>query len=333
MTTAQTPEEDGKRVASSWLYMVVGTWLLAGIWATIWYRHGHLPKTSASPAIFLAPRRIASSTAFDATKLQQLDHLILVPGHAVLDPHAESLEFADEQESVWHLMEYQRNQDLPQVLVSHIQRGVQEAAEDPNALLVFSGGQTRPEAGPHDEGSSYLRVAEHYDWWGHGSKIEDSELSVAQRAVTEDFAADSFQNVLFSICRFREVVGAYPKKISVVGFSFKQDRFVRLHRAAIRFPVQSFNYIGIHPSHPSKPMLFDLAQAEEGERTNSVVLFQADPYGCSSSQLLAKRTARNPFRRTNPYPLSCPELRGLLEWCKEGLYPFPLPWNSSTVNA
>merc|ERR1712096_465826 len=167
-------------------------------------------------------------------------------------------------------MDYQRNQDMPQALVSHIQRGVMEAASDPKALLVFSGGQTRPEAGPHDEGSSYYRVAEHYRWWGHDSSIEGPGLAVSQRAVTEDFATDSFQNLLFSICRFHEVVGSYPAQISVVGFSFKRQRFVSLHRAAIRFPLKHFRYIGIEPPRASR---FDLAKAELGEKRNSVVLF------------------------------------------------------------
>merc|ERR1740130_1520374 len=94
---------------------------------------------------------------------------------------------------------------MPQVLVSHIQSGVEVAAADPRALLVFSGGQTRSEAGPHDEGGSYYRVAEHYGWWGHDSDADDSRLSVSQRTVLEDFATDSFQNLLFSICRFHEV--------------------------------------------------------------------------------------------------------------------------------
>merc|ERR1719482_743314 len=142
-------------------------------------------------------------------------------------------------------MDYQRNQDLPKAFVSHIQRGVQETADDPKALLIFSGGQTRPEAGPHDEASSYYRVAEHYGWWGHASSTDGEDLSVAQRTVTEDFAADSFQNLLFSICRFHEVVGRYPARITVVGFSFKMHRFASLHRAALRFPIDRFRYVGI----------------------------------------------------------------------------------------
>lgn len=285
--------------------------------------------TTTTPTRFLWARYPAAQTTFDASKLQQLDHLILVAGHAVLDPHAESLERADRRDGVWYLMDYQRNQDLPQAFVSHIKRGVDEAAADPQALLVFSGGQTRPEAGPLDEASSYYRVAEHYGWWDQGSETNDDGLSVPLRTVTEDFATDSFQNLMFSICRFHEVVGSYPSKITVIGFSFKMQRFASLHRAAIRFPIERFRYIGIEPPSSSH---FDLAKAEQGEKTNSVRFFEGDPYGCKDPVLREKRSARNPFKRTNPYPLSCPAMRGLLEWCKTDVYPDALPWPSVPIS-
>lgn len=300
-------------------------WLLvSGLWLTS--HADHLQKmgtTTTAPEAFLSTRSPTVNMPFDASVLQDLDHLVLVAGHAVLDPHSESLDSADRREGVWHLLDYQRNQDMPKVLVSHIQSGVRAAAADPKALLVFSGGQTRPEAGPHDEGGSYYRVAEHYGWWGHDSGEEGSNIPVSQRTVLEDFAADSFQNLVFSICRFHEVVGRYPSQITVVGFSFKAERFASMHRAAIRFPVHRFRYIGVEtPSH------FDLAKAELGERMNSVLPFQADPYGCNSPLLREKRLARNPFKRTNPYPLSCPELRGLLRWCKADIFPYALPWSA-----
>jgi len=314
------------RVHREFVYLCL---LVAGIWISA--NQDHLLKTettTTTPDRFLWARSPAVNLPFDANRLKDLDHLVLVAGHAVLDPHAESLESADRQERVWYLMDYQRNQDMPQVLVSHIQRGVTEAVADPKSLLVFSGGQTRPEAGPHDEGSSYYRVAEHYGWWGHGSSTEDAKLSVAQRTVTEDFATDSFQNLLFSICRFHEVVGTYPTRITVVGFSFKMHRFASLHRAAIRFPIDRFRYVGIDP-----PKHFDLAKARLGEKRNSIRPFQADPYGCSSPLLHEKRLARNPFRRTDPYPLSCPDLGGLLNWCRPEIFPRELPWNKTLITS
>ena len=81
-----------------------------------------------------------------------------------------------------------------QSFVDHIRLGVQEAAEDPTALLLFSGGQTRQEAGPRSEGLSYWIVAEAAKWFG----TED----VRKRTFTEEHARDSFENLLFSLCRY-----------------------------------------------------------------------------------------------------------------------------------
>lgn len=266
--------------------------------------------------------------SFNASQLHQLDHLIMVAGHAVT--MAESLDRADSNDGVWFLLEYQRRQDMPAALVGHIRRGVEVAAADPKSLLVFSGGQTRSEAGPRDEGSSYYRVAEHYRWWGASSrKARDGQmgLAVAQRTVTEEFATDSFQNLLYSICRFQEVVGHYPRKVTVVSFDFKRQRFAELHRVALRFPRAQFDFVGLQPPFGSR---FNVERAKEGERLNAASLFEVDPYGCNSPTLAFKREERNPFRRIAPYPLSCPAMRDLLAWCGPHKFLGQLPWSEST---
>lgn len=53
-----------------------------------------------------------------------------------------------------------------QSFLDHIKLGIETAAEDPNALLLFSGGQTRKAAGPRSEGLSYWLVAEAAQWFG-----------------------------------------------------------------------------------------------------------------------------------------------------------------------
>lgn len=71
-----------------------------------------------------------------------------------------------------------------------------------------------------------------------------SGSTVRARTTTEEFATDSFQNLMYSICRFKEVTGNYPNKITTVSFSFKRRRFETLHAPALRWPPQSFFYIG-----------------------------------------------------------------------------------------
>jgi hypothetical protein len=132
---------------------------------------------------------------------------------------------------------------------------------------------------------------------------------------------------LFSICRFKEVTGNYPSKITTVSFSFKQRRFESLHAPALGWPKGSFFYIGVDPPASTG---FNLERAKEGEWKNAAAPFESDPYGCHSPVLQQKRKDRNPFSRTPPYPLSCPEMKDLLSYC--GPDPFPwgrLPWGSS----
>jgi hypothetical protein len=77
--------------------------------------------------------------------------------------------------------------------IDHIELGVKKASLDPLAMLLFSGGQTRKEAGPRSEGLSYWVVAEAASWFG--------EVQVRNRTFTEEHARDSFENLLFGICR------------------------------------------------------------------------------------------------------------------------------------
>jgi hypothetical protein len=75
---------------------------------------------------------------------------------------------------------------------------------------------------------------------------------------------------LFSIARFREYTGHFPSKITVVGYNFKRPRFEELHRSALRWPKQKFNYIGVDPDHADDSN----SKAIEGE----VRLFQIFPF-------------------------------------------------------
>lgn len=67
------------------------------------------------------------------------------------------------------------------------------------------------------------------------------------RSGTEDFARDSFENLLFSVARFRELAGRLPERIVVVSFGFKAYRFTELHRTAMRFPSERFYFAGLDP--------------------------------------------------------------------------------------
>lgn len=63
-------------------------------------------------------------------------------------------------------------------------------------------------------------------------------------AALQEHARDSFENVLFSLCRFFELTGHYPAKITAVSYTLKQARFEQLHRAAVRYPADQFEFLG-----------------------------------------------------------------------------------------
>lgn len=219
-----------------------------------------------------------------------LDHLVLVAGHAVYV--ADNFDHPDADES-WFLQSFQKGE--PSFYIEHIQRGVQLAAGNPKALLVFSGGQTRIEAGPRSEAQSYWLVANHFRWW--------QNQCVVIRSTTEEFARDSFENLLFGICRFFECVGSYPKKVTVVTWGFKRARF-DLHRKAIQFSDVGYTFDGVN-----NPV--DLAGAEKGEK-KAVDAFTADSFGVGDD-LGTKRRARNPFNREPSYSITCPGVSALFD--------------------
>lgn len=245
-----------------------------------------------------------------ASRWAELTHLVIVCGHAVLTTHdaltAESLA----RDDAWALEPFQKGQ--VGAFVAHVERGIELAARDERALLLFSGGMTRSGAGPRSESQSYWEVADALGWRG--------SPAVRERALTEDHAHDSFENVLFSLCRFREVTGRYPERISLVSFGFKRARFETMHRRALRWPLARFAYAGVDPAG-------GVSQAvRDGELLNSAALFEHDPYGCLDPHLTRKREQRNPFHDVSGYPSECPELEELFEYCSEELFSGPLPW-------
>lgn len=242
--------------------------------------------------------------------------LIIVAGHAIYTGHLWTPQ-ALRNERNWFLEPYQMG--MVDTFIAHIRRGVELAAQDSSALLLFSGGETRPGVGPRSEASTYWLVADAFDWYG-------SRHSVQNRSHAEDYARDSYENLLFSICRFRQLSGNYPRHITVVSFGYKKPRFEMIHRHAMRFPQSRFHFVGIDP--PATEGMRDSLSARE--RAKSMGPFARDPYGCLSMSLRSKRIERNPFLRHRPYPLGCPELVGLFRHCRPSTFEGALPWDASS---
>lgn len=230
-----------------------------------------------------------------------IPNAVIVAGHAICTNPARPLE-----ELNWILLPFQRSE--VSCYIGHIEAGVRAAAADAQALLVFTGGYSRPGAGPRSEAQSYYWIADHFGWFGHPE--------VRERAITEEFARDSYENLLYSICRIKEYTAAYPGHVTFVSWEFKRERF-DLHRKAMLWPADRFTYIGAN----NPP---DLQQAIEAETRNRNA-YVVDPYS-ASPEFRAKRDARNPYRRTAGYWAHCPEVVPLTEHSGPELYTGQLPW-------
>lgn len=266
---------------------------------------------SALKALNLDPVSAMNSKAIEAT------HMVMVPGHAIWKGGSTQGRLSSE----WEVADFQKGQT--DTFIKHVQFAANIARKDPTAILVFSGGQTSTAAGPLSEGQSYWLLAE-----ALGELIPDTNSnSLIGRMIAEEFARDSFENLLFSIARFKEYTNRYPTKITVVGLEFKNKRFTNLHRAILHFPIEKFRYFGIDP-----PQLINNPPTA-GEEKNAVIPFTEDPHGCFNNILVSKRRQRNPFKRTHPYTFSCPELYNLLTICNRNNVPesiyYDLPWSNS----
>lgn len=95
--------------------------------------------------------------------LPNLQNLVMVAGHSVYT--SSSCGKVDKEDS-WFLESYQKNPGQAATFLAHIQEGIEVAAKDDRALLLFSGGETRRDAGPRSEAQSYWAVAESKGWFG-----------------------------------------------------------------------------------------------------------------------------------------------------------------------
>ena len=220
----------------------------------------------------------------------QYTHLIIVPGHGIWKGSNDGYKTED-----WWLESFQVEGHDHLLFIEHIKIGLQELRKDPCAILLFSGGQTKKQAGPVSEAQSYYALADKLGLIGD---------DLRDRVSTEEFARDSFENVLFGLARFHELAERYPEQITIPGFDFKRSRFLDHHFPALNFPVEKVNYIGSDPrpdyekgSSEYKKYFSDLANAEH---KNALALFEQDPFG-TGAVLSKKRKNRNPFKRYHGY--------------------------------
>ncbi len=206
--------------------------------------------------------------------------LIIVPGHGVCKAGCTSPQLAVLDAS-WVGI-YPGEAPLH---IEHIIAGIELAASHPTSLLVFSGGQTRAAAGPRSEAESYHDIARDAAWW--------SDAAFENRMLPEEYARDSFENLLFSLALFRKETERLPDKITVVSWRFKAERY-DLHRQALEWPLEKFVYLGVND-----PREDALPQALAGEQHKLAAVSQ-DLF-LAGEEWKKQREQRNPFKREHQY--------------------------------
>ncbi len=125
-------------------------------------------------------------------------------------------------------------------------------------------------------------LAKDNEFFGYASRIDTSRMTA------ETHAADSYQNVLFSILHFQLHTGVYPQRVTVVTHEFKRERFMECHFPAVGMGEQGRGrVVGINPPEEVTP----LKELVEGEEKRGIGLWREDKYGVGD-KLKGKRVKR-----------------------------------------
>lgn len=271
-------------------------------------------------------KKVENDRHVETNSYPEIENLIILPCHSVFAPELNSniqditndnsdrFSIATNPKN-WILEPFQIESDDQISFLKHLELSLLELHENiGNSALVISGGFTKKET-KKSESSSYLQLAEKVGF------LKNPYFKKGVNILLDEYARDSYENVLYGICTFYKRFNKFPKQITIVGFGFKRERFLRSHLVTLGYySVPTINkteidnlpntkhvkYISSGPFLDNiKEKMTDLEFEKfetqfynslyKNEKKNALDLFNENPFGSKDSLLHGKKLRRDPW--------------------------------------
>lgn len=281
-------------------------------------------------------KKLQNDENYETNDYPMIENLIILPCHSVFAPELNSNINGDfdsddiaksDRFSIalnpknWILESFQIESDDQISFLKHLELSLLELHENiGNSALVISGGFTKKQI-KKSESSSYLELAEKVGF------LKSPYFKKGANILLDEYARDSYENILYSICTFYNRFNKFPQKITIIGFGFKRERFLSSHLVTLGYysvPSINDNNIKIDNLPDTKhvkyinsgPFLdniketmtdsqFEQYQTKffdslyENEKKNALDLFIENPFGSKNSLLHDKKLKRDPWNTHN----------------------------------
>jgi hypothetical protein len=178
------------------------------------------------------------------------------------------------------------------VYENHIRASFDALKKEQYDVLIISGGYTKTEV-EKSEARGYLD-------WADDLGLDGAEFII----LLEECARSSVENLLFSMCRFYQYFGYFPKEVGACTLSWKDIWFEKVIAESLR--LSDFHTLKINGEEAS---LRKIEGAIFPNRKEVTEKNKSDPLERLSAQKVLRR---DPWKKGNPYE-GIPELREVFE--------------------